>query len=84
MAPLLKLYGSGHSRIIINSLIPSCFSTRLSAANRLLRSASRLTYLRSTVLLTMKLAVDPTIVAEATINHPYIPHTNPATVTHVE
>ncbi|KAI6875864.1 hypothetical protein KC323_g73 [Hortaea werneckii] len=84
IAPFEKLYGKGQSRIITSSFNPSCFKTKLKAANRLFCSAIRETYPFSSVLLTIKLHVEPTIVAEARMNHPFIPNTNPPIVTHVE
>jgi hypothetical protein len=71
-APLLKLYGSGHRRIMMRSLMPSCLRVRASAAKRESFATSRETYEWRRFRETMNAAVDPTIVEDATMNQLYV------------
>lgn len=82
---MLKLYGSGHNRIITNTTIPSRRNTCPSAINLLSSPTNRRTYPANTPRLVKNAAVLPTTVALAAIGHPSgKPYTKPATVTHVE
>lgn len=81
IAALDKLYGNGHNRIMHKILIPSCFSVRAKASNRLSCPTNLFTYFDRTVLDARKAAVEPATVADATINQPFgNPYTKPAIV----
>lgn len=69
MAPLEMEYGRGHNRIIMRSLIPSCFKVRAIDAKRGSPWTRPWTSERRTVRETMNEAVLPMMVADATINH---------------
>ena len=69
MAPFESEYGSGHSLIIIKSLMPSCFNVKASAANRLSFSVIRVTYDLRSVREARNDAVLPIIVPDATMSH---------------
>src|SRR5271170_6491245 len=85
IAPLVREYGRGQSRIIQRSLRPSCFRVEASAINRLSLAAMRSTYRRRIVLETRKEQNEPATVAVAKISHPsQTPYTKPAVVPHVE
>lgn len=63
IAPLDMEYGSGHSRIMISNLTPSCFNTEEKASKRLSWATSRCTNPEKIVREVMKEHVDPATAA---------------------
>ncbi len=68
IAPLDKEYGRGHSRIMMSSFTPSCFSTEAKASKRLSWATSRCTNPEKIVRDVMNEHVDPATVAVAIIS----------------
>ena len=69
IAPFVREYGSGHSRIMTKSLSPSCLRTRDRAAKRESFATRRFTKFDNIVRETMNAHREPRMVLAEAINH---------------